>query len=194
VSSSMRARLPEPQRADVEDYLWSKSGGVCFLCGGTLNRASDTIEADHDLPDAEGGPTDRDNLNLVHASCNQSKRNSPSMDVRPYLRLATFMRRHGGMLKYGDVLPHFEITPGLVVVTIERNTARLSYRIAPSSSRRFSASTREVVSSRMSSLNYREPRSTTTTSANRETSSCLICGRSTPIFIAIHSMSRLAAD
>ncbi len=123
ISAALKAKLPPDEVEGIEDFLWDKSGEVCFLCGASLNRAADSIEADHDEPDVEGGPTSRVNLNLVHASCNRAKGASPSMDVRPYLRLTTFIRAHGGLLKYGDVLPHFEISPKPSVVNWNKDTA-----------------------------------------------------------------------
>jgi hypothetical protein len=76
-----------------------------------MNVAADDIEADHDLPESEGGASDRDNLNLVHAACNRAKRASPSVDVRPYLKLAAFVRKRQNLVKYGDCTQHFGLAP-----------------------------------------------------------------------------------
>jgi hypothetical protein len=62
-------------------------------------------------PRAEGGADDRDNLVLVHSACNRSKRENPSVDVRPYLRIKVFFASRGELLKYDAVLPHFAIEP-----------------------------------------------------------------------------------
>src|SRR5690606_14478795 len=96
-------------REDVEDRLWDQSGGKCFLCGEELNRASDEILADHDHAEFEGGATSIQNLNLVHKSCNSAKRNNPTVDVKPYLRLQAFIRRHEGSVRYGECAAHFGI-------------------------------------------------------------------------------------
>lgn len=102
--------LPE-ERKSLEDALWAKSGEVCFLCGKDLNRASDDIESDHDIPEAEGGKTEISNLNLVHRQCNRFKRNASSKHVRPYLKFKTFLDSHQHGLRYGECLPHFGASP-----------------------------------------------------------------------------------
>lgn len=111
ISKQIRDHFPVGERAALEAKLWEKSGGNCALCAGLLNRAADDIEADHDIPEAEGGETTVANLNLVHKSCNRFKRNAPSVDVRPYLKFKAFLDAHGGMLKYKDCLPHFGVVP-----------------------------------------------------------------------------------
>jgi hypothetical protein len=111
ISKTLRAALPETQRPGIEDYLWAKSGGLCHLCEQPMNLANDSIEADHDVPLAAGGQTDRDNLWLAHAACNRAKRDNPSVDVRPYLKIKAFMAKHGYRLKYDGILAHFKISP-----------------------------------------------------------------------------------
>jgi hypothetical protein len=118
ISNAMRSRLPAEERDDIEDFLWAKSHGVCHLCGDPLNRASESIEADHDIPEAEGGPTNRANLELAHATpCNRTKRNNPSVDVRPYLKLMAFARRNQNVVHYREAQAHFGITPEATVIT-----------------------------------------------------------------------------
>ena len=55
ISQAMRKKLPDGERADIEQALWDKSGGRCHLCEEQLNRASDDIQADHDLPRVRRG-------------------------------------------------------------------------------------------------------------------------------------------
>ena len=114
ISKSLKSKLPDPERETIEDELWAKSGGHCFLCEGDINRASDDLEADHDVPEAEGGLTELNNLNLVHAQCNKAKRDSKSVDVRPYLKLK--FKAQGQRLKYDGFLPFLGINPKPVVV------------------------------------------------------------------------------
>jgi hypothetical protein len=116
ISKSLVSKLPEDQREGLEDYLWAKAGKKCFLCEEPLNRAAEPIEADHDIPEAEGGPNDRDNLNLAHVGCNRAKRAAKSVDVRPYLKLTAAIRKKGGFVNYGQLLTHFGIKPGPSVV------------------------------------------------------------------------------
>src|SRR2546425_11021624 len=117
ISPSLIRKLPETEREGLEDFLWAKSGGKCSLCDDPLNRASDQIEADHVIAEAEGGLNIRDNLYLAHVHCNRSKRNFPSVDVAPYLRLDAFVRRNEYVVNYAGTLPYFGISPAPTVAT-----------------------------------------------------------------------------
>lgn len=125
ISNGLKAKLPEPVRATIEDLLWDKSGGFCFLCEEPLNRAAEDIEADHDLAEAEGGPTNVENLNLAHVSCNRAKRNARTIPIKPYLKLLAYAKKVGGRPKYDGFLSHFGIEPKKVVVTREDGHVRL---------------------------------------------------------------------
>ena len=70
ISGSLRTKLPPDQRENIEDNLRSKANSMCFLCDGPFNENSEDIEVDHDIPEASGGPTDEQNLNLTHRACN----------------------------------------------------------------------------------------------------------------------------
>src|SRR5215212_5241743 len=109
ISNAVRASLPDAQKDALEDYLWSKSGRVCFLCEQPINLSTDDIEADHDDPLSAGGATDRNNLNLVHVSCNRAKKNFPTLNVRPYLKLKAFAHDQGNVVGYADIQDHFGI-------------------------------------------------------------------------------------
>ncbi|MCQ1950818.1 HNH endonuclease [Arthrobacter sp. zg-Y859] len=111
----MKKKLPLEEQEGILDLLWAKSSGFCWLCQGTLNRASDTIVADHEIPESEGGPTDLANLNLAHSPCNSAKRAARTMDVRPYLRLVSYANKR--RLKYDGYLKHFDINPASVVIS-----------------------------------------------------------------------------
>jgi hypothetical protein len=124
ISKSLIAKLPEAERADIEKALWEKSKGFCFLCDDPLHRASESIEADHDIPEAEGGETTLANLNLAHVECNRAKRNAKTVPIRPYLKLKAFTRKHGPRLKYDGLLAHFEILPEPSVVERIGDTVR----------------------------------------------------------------------
>ena len=116
ISNSLKSKLPEGERDGIEDFLWNKSGGICHLCGDPLNRASEEIEADHDEPEGEAGETNRANLHLAHRHCNRIKKNNPSIDVRPYLRLNEFAKKKQNVVRYDDVQEHFGIVPAPVVL------------------------------------------------------------------------------
>lgn len=118
ISKTLIAKLPPAERADIEDVLWEKSKQHCFLCEDPLHRASDVIEADHDIPEADGGLTEIANLNLVHGDCNKAKRNAKSIPIRPYLRLKAYLRKNGTLLQYDGVQPHFGIAPSESALTV----------------------------------------------------------------------------
>jgi hypothetical protein len=122
ISKALRAKLPEEQRESIEDALWEKSGHHCFLCDAELNRASDDIEADHDVPESDGGATDLANLNLAHVACNRAKRDAKTIDIKPYLRVKAYARNRETVDRYDAYLPHFDIKPSESVVTIGKST------------------------------------------------------------------------
>ena len=69
ISKALVAKLPESERENIEQVLWDKSGTICWLCEEPMNRASDDIHADHEVPESDGGATEIANLNLAHAPC-----------------------------------------------------------------------------------------------------------------------------
>jgi hypothetical protein len=123
ISSSLKKKLPETERENIEESLWAKSGGHCYLCEGEINRSSDDVEADHDVPESAGGLTSIDNLNLAHSACNKAKRDSKTVDVRPYLKLKA--QAKGKRLKYDGFLPFLGINPKPIVFEMtKKNTIR----------------------------------------------------------------------
>ena len=129
VSPKLRNKLPPEQRENLEEVLWDHSGGQCFLCGGPLNRASDEIQVDHDEPDAEEGATTIENLNLAHKACNSAKRNSPTINIKPYLQLAAFIKKHDGLVRYAECTEHFKISPRPVVVAPVKGKSEVSIEL-----------------------------------------------------------------
>lgn len=117
ISKNLKKKLPVEQQENLEDRLWEMSSGTCHLCGEPMNRATDDIEADHDVPEADDGPTTLENLNLAHKSCNAAKGKTPTVDVRPYLRLDAFMRKQSGPVRYGECTSYFGITPQPVYIS-----------------------------------------------------------------------------
>lgn len=127
ISKRIKDLLPPEEKEGIDERLWTKSGGKCFLCGVDLNRASDDIVPDHDIPEAEDGPTCFANLNLAHSACNAFKKNYPSVQVRPYLGFKAFFEQNGGLLKYGDCLAYFKIVPKESVVTTKGDEATFEF-------------------------------------------------------------------
>jgi hypothetical protein len=124
ISKQLKEKLPPAERAKIEELLWQKSGEKCFLCEGELNLSTDTIHADHDIPEHEGGKTESANLNLVHKICNDFKRNNSSIRVRPYLRFQTFFKSLEHAPNYSGCLQHFGIVPTSIHVELKGSSAR----------------------------------------------------------------------
>ena len=133
ISKKTKDALPAGEVDGLEEFLWDKSGGGCFLCERPMNQSTDDIEADHDSPGAEGGATKRANLNLVHQGCNRAKKNFPTGDVRPYLRLKAFAHEHGGVVKYADLYEHFGFEPKETVLLWNTGDAEAEWHLPGSS-------------------------------------------------------------
>ena len=132
ISKKLIKRLPIDEQEGLEDYLWSESGGNCFLCERKMNRAADEIEADHDQPVAEDGDDSRDNLHLTHQSCNRAKKNNPSVEIRPYLTLRAFLTDKGNQADYADCTEHFAIKPKHVSVE-KKGAVRVKWQFSDGS-------------------------------------------------------------
>lgn len=126
ISNGLRKKLPEDERAGIEKALFDKSGGVCFLCAQNIIEASEKLVADHHIPEAEGGETALENLNLVHEHCNSFKRNHPTVNVRPYLKLEGKIRSKGGFLKYGEAVALLDIEPKPVDLVIKGKSVEIT--------------------------------------------------------------------
>jgi HNH endonuclease len=107
----------------VEDRLWTKSGELCHLCDGELNRTADQIHIDHDKPENDGGSAEFDNLHLAHASCNKFKADHRSIDVRPFLKFKRFHQEHEGSLNFSEAQEYFGVKPKPVVIERKGKTA-----------------------------------------------------------------------
>jgi hypothetical protein len=78
-------------RNDIENLLVTKAAGKCFLCCQTIDSRTEIIEADHDIPRSLQGPTDLNNLNLVHESCNKFKRDNDSLQIKRFLPFRQYL-------------------------------------------------------------------------------------------------------
>ena len=112
ISDELKRSLPKDERDGLEDFLWKKSGGKCFLCRGEMNLAAETLVADHDVAKANQGKASRANLNAAHHSCNSFKREQSTLDVRPFLQLRRAIEELGGLVNYGDLVGPLGIVPG----------------------------------------------------------------------------------
>jgi hypothetical protein len=127
ISKVLIKKLPKNEQDNVDQFLWTKSGEVCFLCGGTLNEAGEDIVADHDIPESDNGKTVLSNLNLTHVSCNSFKRNHPTVDVRPFLKLVRLMKDNGGFLKYNQAAKLLNINPSPIQISFDDNNATFKF-------------------------------------------------------------------
>ena len=75
VASALMAELLEAQK------------GMCPLCESPIDRAVlGAFHVDHVIPFTHGGGYERENLQVTHPSCNQSKGDSVMLtDLVPYL-------------------------------------------------------------------------------------------------------------
>jgi 5-methylcytosine-specific restriction endonuclease McrA len=58
-------------KALVISELYRKQNGLCALCGASLELGN--CHVDHKIPVSRGGGNERENLQLTHRKCNQSK-------------------------------------------------------------------------------------------------------------------------
>ena len=82
---------------------------------------------DHDVPEAEGGATTLDNLNLAHTSCNRAKRAAGSKKIRPYLKFSRYLAKKAARIKYDGALEFFGIEPKAIVVVEEAGNVRFEF-------------------------------------------------------------------
>ena len=116
ISKQLKDKLPEGERATIKDRLRDKSNGKCWLCDADFNEKTESLVADHEIPEAEGGPTVEKNLHLAHSDCNSIKLNYPSLQVRPYLRLVRFIRDREAPVYYSDCIAELGIKPKKVKI------------------------------------------------------------------------------
>jgi hypothetical protein len=129
VSRKILSQLPAEER-DVdalEARLWSKTGGVCYLCEYKINKAAEDYEADHDKPEADGGETTVENLNLAHVSCNRMKRAAKSRHIRPFIKFTRFLADLEARIKYDGAFSFFGISPKSAVVNIGASEASFEF-------------------------------------------------------------------
>jgi hypothetical protein len=95
ISKNLKTKIVDSNVRDkIEQLLKNKSGDICFLCGQPFNYATDVIHADHDIPEANGGQTDFDNLNLSHKECNKFKKDHPTLNVKNFLPFKIFIDKN----------------------------------------------------------------------------------------------------
>jgi hypothetical protein len=109
ISRALKSKLPEHEKAQIEELLKAKSLR-CNLCGGNIDYDADSLVADHDIPEHDGGSTDSSNLYLVHDECNSFKQDQATERVRPFLTFRRFARLNDPFY-WNNALEYFNITP-----------------------------------------------------------------------------------
>lgn len=109
ISRILRAGLPQEQKAGIKEYLIANSNGVCALCELSMRNESETLVADHIIPERENGATDQTNLQLVHAWCNSNKLNYPDEQVKPYIKFARRYHQTGQGLNFGQAIEQIDL-------------------------------------------------------------------------------------
>jgi hypothetical protein len=65
---------------------------------------------------------------LVHTSCNSFKRNHPTVDVRPFLKLSRLIKKKGGFLKYDQAALLLNIKPAHLQFEIKDRNAIFKFQ------------------------------------------------------------------
>jgi len=75
MTSKYLASLAEEQRQSLQQKLYARQRGRCYICRQDIDIEvfRDALEIDHISPLARGGTDDENNFALVHAVCNRSK-------------------------------------------------------------------------------------------------------------------------
>ena len=129
-SRKIKSGLPKNLKEDdaLEQALWIKTGGLCYLCESPIQRASEDFEADHDIPDADGGSSGIENFNLAHVECNRIKNAHDSARIRPFLKFDRYLKSAGYGARYDQVLGFFDVSPQpSVMELVSPNELRIEF-------------------------------------------------------------------
>ena len=97
ISDSLKRKIVDDYvRQNIEQLLIDKSNGICFLCNGKIELSTQDIQADHDIPETFDGPTDLENLNAVHKTCNLIKNKYPTDLIKTFLPFKNFLATNEG--------------------------------------------------------------------------------------------------
>lgn len=128
-SKTMAGKLPPAEKSDQPaslQKLWDKALGKCSLCDFPLPSDEKSIEIDHILPEADGGPTEVSNLQLTHKSCNRSKRSLPNNVAIPIIKLQAWCKTKSNP-SFDDVLNRYNIAPKNVEISIDKDIPTLKF-------------------------------------------------------------------
>jgi HNH endonuclease len=129
------SRLKPEQRRELEDRLYARQNGVCFICEDPidLELQRKALEIDHIIPIAAEGKDDENNFALVHESCNRRK-SASNLEVARILckfyRIETEANaepeRAGQGANLGHVLKAFGGAEEALHMVIDKKTVRYS--------------------------------------------------------------------
>ncbi len=133
VHSLFLSKLKPEQRRELEDRLYARQNGICFICENPidLELQRKDLEIDHVVPIANEGKDEENNFALVHEPCNRRKSSS---DLRVARVLCRFSRieqmasaepgQHGANL--GHVLNAYGGSKESLRMVVEKDAVRFS--------------------------------------------------------------------
>jgi HNH endonuclease len=133
VHSLFLSKLRPDQRRELEDRLYARQNGVCFICEDPvdLELQRNDLEIDHIVPIAIEGKDEENNFALTHEPCNRRKSSS---DLRVARVLSRFSRieqmasaepgQQGANL--GHVLTAYGGSKHKLRMIVEKDTVRFS--------------------------------------------------------------------
>jgi hypothetical protein len=95
------ASLDEAGRKALEQRLWERQSGRCFIDNKPIDLGlqAGQLEIDHIIPRADKGPDEENNFAIVHATCNRQKGAS---DLRVARRMAEFEELQKTAIEQGE--------------------------------------------------------------------------------------------
>jgi hypothetical protein len=129
------SRLKPEQRRELEDRLYARQNGVCFICEDPidLELQRKSLEVDHIVPIAAEGKDDENNFALVHEACNRRKSASNLEVARILWRFYRIEKeaneepgRTGQGANLGHVLKAFGGAEEALHMVVEKKTVRYS--------------------------------------------------------------------
>lgn len=68
--------LNENQRKELEEKLYSKQSGKCYICDDSIELGVHQVDIDHIIPSNLDGKDSENNFAITHASCNREKQDT----------------------------------------------------------------------------------------------------------------------
>lgn len=122
-----RDELPPGEVPDAATHLWSKSSGLCALCGDPLPADGKRVDVDHMVAVMEGvgGETRLSNLYLAHAECNRARQNLPFPLAKAVIRFSRWCRG-AHHRTFTDVTQKYLTDPGQRVRIVDNSESSIT--------------------------------------------------------------------